>query len=94
MWYDGESIESAGWEGHIGYAWSEDVDATVKVVVWNARGPQNAPGAIVEEKEVLIRQIKEDIAANRPTESPPPEACNRLSWARRAPAGNCGYHHG
>ncbi len=50
------------------YAFSEDPEATAKVVVWNARGPQNAPGAILEEKEVLISQIKEDIANNTPTE--------------------------
>jgi len=45
-----------------------DDDATVTVTLWNARGPQNAPGAILEQKQILIRQIKADIAANRPTE--------------------------
>ncbi len=45
-----------------------DEDATVTVTLWNARGPQHAPGAILEQKQVLIRQIKADIAAGRPTE--------------------------
>jgi PKD repeat protein len=42
-------------------------DATVTVVVWNARGPQRAPGSVIERKVVLIKQIQEDIANNRPT---------------------------
>jgi len=42
-------------------------DATVNVVVWNARGPQNGPSAVIERKEVLLKQIKDDLAANQPT---------------------------
>ncbi len=42
-------------------------DATVTVVVWNARGPQRAPGSVIERKVVLLKQIQEDIANNRPT---------------------------
>ncbi len=42
-------------------------DATVTVVVWNARGPQRAPGSVIERKVVLLKQIKEDIANSRPT---------------------------
>lgn len=37
-------------------------DGTVTVVVWNARGPQNAPGAVIERKVVLLKQIQEDIS--------------------------------
>jgi PKD repeat protein len=42
-------------------------DASITVVVWNARGPQRAPGSVIERKVVLIKQIQEDIANNRPT---------------------------
>ncbi len=42
-------------------------DASVTVVVWNARGPQRAPGSVIEKKVVLLKQIQEDIAKNRPT---------------------------
>ncbi|HRG09459.1 MAG TPA: M43 family zinc metalloprotease [Cyclobacteriaceae bacterium] len=42
-------------------------DATVDVVVWNARGAQNAPGSVIERKTVLLQQIAADAAANRPT---------------------------
>lgn len=42
-------------------------DATVTVVVWNARGPQRAPGSVIERKVVLFKQIQEDIASNRAT---------------------------
>ena len=42
-------------------------DATVTVIVWNARGAQNSPGAVIERKEVLFKQIKEDIANTRST---------------------------
>lgn len=45
-----------------------DEEATVTVTAWNARGPQNSPGAILEQKQIPIKQIKQDIAANRPTE--------------------------
>jgi len=44
-----------------------DEDASVYVTVWNARGPQNAPGSVIEKKLVLLKQIKEDIENNRPT---------------------------
>jgi PKD repeat protein len=42
-------------------------DATINVVVWNARGPQNSPAAVIERKAVLYKQIKSDLAANKPT---------------------------
>jgi PKD repeat protein len=43
-------------------------DAKVYITVWNARGPQSSPGSVIERKEVLIKQIKEDIANNRTTD--------------------------
>jgi PKD repeat protein len=46
---------------------SKNEEATVQVVVWNARGPQNSPGSVIERKEVLLKQIKEDVAAGRAT---------------------------
>ncbi|MEK6783252.1 MAG: M43 family zinc metalloprotease [Bacteroidota bacterium] len=42
-------------------------EATVTVIVWNARGPQRAPGSVIERKVVLLKQIQEDLANNRPT---------------------------
>lgn len=45
----------------------DNEDAFVYVTVWNARGPQNAPGSVIERKLVLLKQIKEDVANNRPT---------------------------
>jgi len=47
------------------YATSED--ASVTVTLWNARGPQNAPGSVIEQKVVLLKQIKDDIDQNRAT---------------------------
>jgi PKD repeat protein len=45
----------------------DNEDATVDVVVWNARGAQNAPGSVIERKTVLLQQILADVSANRPT---------------------------
>lgn len=42
-------------------------DATVTITLWNARGPQNAPGSVVEQKVVLLKQIKDDIDNDRAT---------------------------
>ncbi|WP_345264748.1 M43 family zinc metalloprotease [Nibrella viscosa] len=42
-------------------------ESTVLVTVWNARGFQNGPGAILEQKEVPLRTILDDVANNRPT---------------------------
>ncbi len=50
-----------------GKAFSERDDARVTVVVWNARGPQNSPAAILDQQDVLIKQIQEDIANDRTT---------------------------
>ncbi|TAH12519.1 MAG: PKD domain-containing protein [Runella slithyformis] len=42
-------------------------ESVVRVTAWNARGFQNGPGAVLETKEVPLRQIIDDVAANRPT---------------------------
>jgi PKD repeat protein len=46
---------------------TDNPEGTINVVVWNARGPQNSPAAVIERKEILLKQIKEDIANNRAT---------------------------
>jgi hypothetical protein len=48
-------------------AYSKNEDASVTIYVWTARGVQTGPGSVIERKTVLIKQIKEDIANNRPT---------------------------
>jgi PKD repeat protein len=50
-----------------GKAYSKNDDASVTILVWNARGAQNGPGSVIERKTVLLKQIKEDIAADRHT---------------------------
>ncbi|MBD2701209.1 PKD domain-containing protein [Spirosoma sp. BT702] len=42
-------------------------EAVVTVTVWNGRGFQNGPGAILEQKDVPLKDILNDVAANRPT---------------------------
>ena len=42
-------------------------DAKINVVVWSARGVQGGPNPVIERKEVLFKQIKEDINNNRAT---------------------------
>ncbi|CAN5244419.1 hypothetical protein BH23BAC1_BH23BAC1_13180 [soil metagenome] len=44
-----------------GFAHTTRDDATVTVTVWNARGPQSSPGAVLERKNVPFRQIMDDI---------------------------------
>ncbi|GAA4456945.1 hypothetical protein GCM10023189_26930 [Nibrella saemangeumensis] len=44
-----------------------ETESTVTVTVWNARGFQNGPGQVLEQKEVPLRTILEDVANNRPT---------------------------
>lgn len=60
-------------------------DAQLFVTVWNARGPQSGPGAVIEKKPVLYRQIIEDIAAGRSTE---------VVFARETPVFSQSYHVG
>jgi PKD repeat protein len=50
-----------------GQAHAATDDATITIVVWNARGPQHAPGSVIEQKVVLLKQIVDDVANNRPT---------------------------
>ena len=50
--------------GHVSAASEE---STLTVVVWNARGPQNAPGSVIERKVILLKQIADDIANDRVT---------------------------
>jgi PKD repeat protein len=47
--------------------YTQKVDARVNFVVWNARGPQTAPGSVIEKKVVSLQQIQDDITNNRPT---------------------------
>ena len=42
-------------------------ESVVTVTVWNGRGFQNGPGAILEQKDVPLRVILDDVANNRPT---------------------------
>jgi PKD repeat protein len=51
-----------------GVAASTIEDAKLYVTVWNARGPQSSPGSVIERKEVLLKQIKEDVLNNVATE--------------------------
>ncbi len=51
-----------------GKVYSTDENTTVNVTVWNARGPQSAPGSAIETKKVLLKQIQEDVANGVPTE--------------------------
>jgi PKD repeat protein len=44
-----------------------DEDTKITITAWNARGKQNSPGAVIERKEVLAKQILDDIANNRAT---------------------------
>ncbi|HEV7348030.1 M43 family zinc metalloprotease [Telluribacter sp.] len=62
-----------------------DTESTVTVTVWNARGFQGGPGAIVEEKEVPLRTILNDVANNRATE---------VGFDRPVPLFGLGYHVG
>ena len=57
----------SGVEIKFGHIYTTTEDATVTITLWNARGPQNAPGSVVEQKIVLLKQIKDDIDNNRAT---------------------------
>ncbi len=50
-----------------GHIYSTSEDATVTITVWNARGPQHAPGSVIERKTVLLKQIQDDVAEGKPT---------------------------
>jgi PKD repeat protein len=68
-----------------GKAVSSNDNARVIVTVWNARGVQRSPGSVIERKEILMNQIKDDIAANRPT---------HISFDRETPVFSRPYHVG
>lgn len=57
----------SGVEIKFGHIYSTMEDAAVTITLWNARGPQNAPGSVVEQKVVLLKQIKDDIDNDRAT---------------------------
>lgn len=44
-----------------------ETESTVKITAWNARGFQNGPGAVLETKEIPLRQVIDDVAAGRAT---------------------------
>ncbi|MFD1140391.1 M43 family zinc metalloprotease [Larkinella insperata] len=44
-----------------------ETESVVTVTVWNARGFQNGPGAVLETKDIPLRTILEDVANNRAT---------------------------
>lgn len=52
---------------NFGHLVSTDEEATVNVVVWNARGPQNGPGSVIERKKILLKQIQDAIDIGQPT---------------------------
>lgn len=51
-----------------GHLESTNENATINVTVWNALGYQGGPGAVLERKELLLKQVQDDIANNRFTE--------------------------
>lgn len=62
-----------------------DTEAIVNVTVWNGRGFQGGPGAILENKEVPLRTILDDVQNNRPT---------AITFDRNVPIGGLPYHIG
>ena len=71
-----------------GKAFAKAGDTTEEVVlvtVWNARGFQGGPGAILEEKRVPLRRILSDVANNRATD---------ITFERQIPLSGLPYHIG
>ncbi len=60
-------------------------EAVVTVTVWNGRGFQNGPGAVLEQKDVPLRVILDDVANNRAT---------NVIFDRNVPVGGLPYHIG
>ncbi len=60
-------------------------ESVVTVTVWNGRGFQNGPGAILEQKDVPLRDILADVANNRPTV---------VTFERNVPLSGLPYHVG
>jgi PKD repeat protein len=59
-----------------GHLISSSEDASINVTVWNARGPLQAPGSIIETKTILLQEIQADITAGKATE---------ITFARESP---------
>ncbi len=60
-------------------------ESFVTVTVWNGRGFQNGPGAVLERKDVPLRDILADVAANRPT---------TVTFERNVPLSGLPFHIG
>jgi PKD repeat protein len=60
-------------------------ESVVTVTVWNGRGFQNGPGAILEQKDVPLRDILADVANNRPT---------TVTFDRNVPLSGLPFHIG
>lgn len=60
-------------------------ESIVTVTVWNGRGFQSGPGAILGQKDVPLRDILADVAANRPT---------TVTFDRNVPVSGLAYHVG
>lgn len=59
---------ASGVKIRFGKVYSTDENATVNVTVWNARGPQSAPGSVIETKKVLLKEIQQDVENGVATE--------------------------
>jgi PKD repeat protein len=68
-----------------GYVHASGDDATVTVLVWNARGFQGGPGAVLERKEILLSRIQQDINNGQPT---------NVTFDRNVPLFGRGFHIG
>ncbi|GAB3799868.1 hypothetical protein GCM10028819_24080 [Spirosoma humi] len=60
-------------------------ESVVTVTVWNGRGFQNGPGAILTQKDVPLRVILDDVANNRPT---------NVTFDRNVPLSSLPFHIG
>ncbi len=60
-------------------------ESVVTITVWNGRGFQNGPGAVLGQKDVPLRVILDDVANNRPT---------TVTFERNVPLSGLPYHIG
>lgn len=60
-------------------------ESVVTITVWNARGFQSGPGAILGQKDVPLRVILNDVANNRPT---------TVTFDKNVPLFGLSYHVG
>lgn len=68
-----------------GYVHASKDDATVTILVWNARGFQGGPGAVLERREVLLSRIQQDIINGEAT---------TVTFDRNIPLFGRGFHIG